>query len=93
MARLAGIPDAVVEQAKRILFKIENSAQKMPSPSSIAKEGEGAQQNQVQLGLFPQPEQWVIEKISQIDISKMTPLDALNCLNELKEKVRHLVTR
>lgn len=93
VARLAGIPDAVVAQAKRILFKIENSTQKMPSPSSIAKEGEGAQQNQVQLGLFPQPEQWVIEKISQIDISKMTPLDALNCLNELKEKVRHLATR
>ncbi len=42
---------------------------------------------QVQLNLFRQPETFIIEKLQQLDISKTTPIEALNYLNELKEKL------
>jgi len=44
----------------------------------------------VQLELFRRPEQAVIEKLQKLDISKMTPLDALNHLNELMERARDI---
>ena len=51
--------------------------------------GEGiAPKTQVQLNLFRRPDHLVIEKLQKLDISKMTPLEALNCLNELHEKAK-----
>ena len=37
----------------------------------------------IQLELFRRPESVVAERLEKLDISSMTPLDALNCLNEL----------
>ncbi|MBW2598379.1 MAG: hypothetical protein JRC55_07290, partial [Deltaproteobacteria bacterium] len=53
--------------------------------------GDGLTKGQVQLNLFSRPDQFVIEKLQKLDISKMTPLDALNCLDELKEKAKTVV--
>jgi len=44
-------------------------------------------QGLIQLDLFRKPEQVVVEKLRKMNISTMTPLDAINCLSELKEKV------
>ncbi|NQT68344.1 MAG: DNA mismatch repair protein MutS [Desulfobacteraceae bacterium] len=88
VARLAGIPDQVIQRAKKILYHIENSEQGIAG-STVLAAGEGvAPQAQVQLNLFRRPEHLVIEKLQKLDISKMTPLEALNCLNELHEKVK-----
>ena len=38
----------------------------------------------VQLGLFSDIENIIVEKLKNIEISTMTPLDALNCLSELR---------
>jgi DNA mismatch repair protein MutS len=45
----------------------------------------------VQLHLFSRPDHIIIDKLQKLDISKMTPLDALNCLNELQEKSKTVV--
>ena len=88
VARLAGIPDQVIQRAKKILYHIENSEQGIAS-SPVLAAGEGvAPKAQVQLNLFRRPEHLVIEKLQKLDISKMTPLEALNCLDELYEKVK-----
>ena len=88
VARLAGIPDQVIQRAKKILYHIENSEQGIAG-STVLAAGEGvAPQAQVQLNLFRRPEHLVIEKLQKLDISKMTPLEALNCLNELHEKAK-----
>jgi len=42
----------------------------------------------VQLDLFSKKETKLIEQLSDTDISKMTPLEALNFLNELQEKLK-----
>jgi len=57
----------------------------MAEDADILKKGE------VQLSLFSRSDQFVIEKLQKLDISKMTPLDALNCLDELKEKAKTVV--
>jgi DNA mismatch repair protein MutS len=91
VARLAGIPDRVIQRAKKILYRIENDKNSLKSTAFIAQDGDMLQKEQVQLNLFSGPDQFVIEKLQKIDISKMTPLDALNCLNELKEKAKTIV--
>ncbi len=88
VARLAGIPDQVIRRAKKILYHIENSENGIAG-SPVLASGEGvAPEAQVQLNLFRRPEHLVLEKLQKLDISKMTPLEALNCLNELYEKVK-----
>ncbi|PQP35857.1 DNA mismatch repair protein MutS [Desulfobacteraceae bacterium SEEP-SAG9] len=90
VSRLAGIPDQIVKRAKNILFKIENGDRTL-NHSPFFTEGEVAPKNgHVQLELFRRPEQVVIEKLQKLDISKMTPLDALNYLNELMERARNI---
>ena len=45
----------------------------------------------MQLNLFSRADHFIIEKLQKLDISKMTPLDALNYLNELQEKSKTIV--
>ena len=93
VARLAGIPEHVIKRAKKILYNIENRENKL-NGASIPPDRRQAgimddyDKQQVQLNLFRQPETFVIEKLQQLDISKITPIEALNCLNELKEKLK-----
>jgi DNA mismatch repair protein MutS len=91
VARLAGIPDGVIQRAKKILYSIENGEHALKPPALMAETGDGVKNGQVQLNLFSRPDQFVIEKLQKLDISKMTPLDALNCLDELKEKAKTVV--
>jgi hypothetical protein len=39
----------------------------------------------LQLDLFRQPDRQVIERLRKVDISRLTPLEALNLLNQLRE--------
>ncbi|MDL1969238.1 MAG: DNA mismatch repair protein MutS, partial [Deltaproteobacteria bacterium] len=95
VARLAGIPDKVIKRAKKILYNIENRENEL-NDSSIQPNRRQAgiigdhDKKQVQLNLFRQPETFLIEKLRQLDISKTTPVEALNYLNELKENIEKL---
>jgi DNA mismatch repair protein MutS len=82
VARLAGVPDPVIRRAKTILTKIENGDFGMTTASSSA--GGPAGKEQTQLHLFTTPAQSVIERIRYADLLKMTPIDAMNLLDELK---------
>ena len=92
VARLAGIPEKVITRAKKILFNIENGEHNIISLPVLTEELNDSTKEQVQLNLFRKPDQFVIEKLQKLDLSKMTPLDALNCLNELQEKAKTVVT-
>jgi DNA mismatch repair protein MutS len=87
VARLAGIPEYVIKRAKKILYNIENREDKLNGPSSIMDENYSSEDRQIQLNLFRQPETFVLEKLQQLDISKITPIEALNYLDELKKKL------
>jgi len=88
VARLAGIPEPVIKRAKKILYNIEQG-EFAGGPSAMrAVTQEKTRHGPVQLNLFHLPESRIVEKLNQADVSRMTPLDALNFLNELQEEAK-----
>lgn len=89
VARLAGIPETIVRRSKKILSNVENTGYPLgasqPEGTTEAPSGEGY----VQLSLFRPPEQVILDKLRDVDISSMTPLDAINYLHMLREKANH----
>ncbi len=90
VARLAGIPAEIIRRAKRILSRIESGEGNISGSSLLAQGEEDLKNGHVQLNLFQKPEYFVLENLQKIDITKMTPIDALNCLHELQEKAKDL---
>jgi DNA mismatch repair protein MutS len=91
VARLAGVPDTVIQRAKKILYNIENDEHGLKALPALGDGADLLKKGQVQLNLFSKTDQFIIEKLQKLDISKMTPLDALNYLNELQEKAKTIV--
>lgn len=88
VARLAGIPDKVIRRAKKVLSEIENRNQGANMRSLFAERSTDTVKEAVQLDIFSKPGHFLTEELRKLDISKMTPLDAINCLNELQEKAK-----
>ncbi|HEX2211172.1 MAG TPA: DNA mismatch repair protein MutS, partial [Longimicrobium sp.] len=80
VARLAGLPETVVDRARQILRELEEQS---------AGQGLAAPPPDVQLGLFeaglPHP---VVERLRALDVDGLTPLQALNLLAELKRAAK-----
>ncbi|MBU1712625.1 MAG: DNA mismatch repair protein MutS [Proteobacteria bacterium] len=87
VARLAGIPEKIIVRAKKILYKIENEHGVNGSPVFAGDEA-GSKKGHLQLNMFSKPEHFLVERLNKIDISKITPLDALYFLNEMQEKMK-----
>ncbi len=88
VARLAGIPAQVIQRAKRILYKIERGDYNSGKAPGLASGEMPTAKGPVQLDLFSRTENKLIEQLTKTDIARMTPLDALNFLNELQEKLK-----
>jgi DNA mismatch repair protein MutS len=88
VARLAGIPSAVILRAKKILYNIEQGEYDSIGSACLFRKEADVNRGPVQLDLFRKPENPVLDKLSNADISRMTPLEALNFLNELQEKLK-----
>ena len=86
VARLAGIPDKVIKRAKVILKCVEDGENSLKGLADREKQKQ--KKGPVQLHLFRSADQEVISKIKRMDINQMTPIDALNLLNEFKEKLK-----
>ncbi len=87
VARLAGIPDRVIQTAKSVLEKIEAGNNGNPHTGDRIAEGP-PEEAPVQLDLFDAPARRIIEDLQGLDISRMTPLDALNRLHELQRRTK-----
>jgi DNA mismatch repair protein MutS len=91
VARLAGIPGPVIQRAKKILYDIENDEHGLRRSFTLPEDVNASGKKHMQLHLFSKPDHFIIEQLQKLDISKMTPLDALNYLNELQEKSKTIV--
>lgn len=83
VARLAGIPGSVIDRAKAILTGIEDGEQPLTRTQKS-----GSTDRQIQLSLFGHREQEIVEALRQMDVNRMTPMDALNYLSDLVDKSR-----
>jgi DNA mismatch repair protein MutS len=88
VARLAGVPDIVIDNAKQILSRVEQNKNTPDSlPEKTQKKGKKKRKpHDNQLELFSHNEQTIRKALEKIDISSMTPLEAINVLNDLKQK-------
>jgi DNA mismatch repair protein MutS len=85
VARLAGVPRTVVKRAKKILAGIESGAHSAgPIPENGVDAGR-PEKEAVQLSLFNSPGNAVLTMLNRIDVTRLTPLEALNCLDRLCE--------
>jgi len=86
VARMAGIPKSIVSRANEILAELEKSHQKqsLTKPvSGLAEKREGYQLSFFQLD-DPVLKQ-IRDEIANTDIDNLTPVEALNKLNEIKK--------
>jgi DNA mismatch repair protein MutS len=86
VARMAGMPRSVVQRANEILEELEKSHQKqtLTKPvSELASTREGFQMSIFQLD-DPVLKQ-IRDEIKNLDIDNLTPIEALNKLNEIKK--------
>ena len=87
VARLAGIPGQVISRSKKILYRIEN---KDPDLTDVFSDKEAGKNGPQQMDLFGNKDHFFVEKLSKLDISKMTPLEALNYLNALRDEAKDI---
>jgi len=85
VARLAGLPREVLDRAKQILAELERAEfDESGKPAKVAGKGDG---KSPQMDLFAaHRDDGLAEEIAGLDIMGMTPIDALNMLNDLKKK-------
>ena len=88
VAKLAGVPDQVIRRAKEIAVKLTEN-----DMLNKAKESEEYIEDPQQLSFFDQiePQQQphpVILELRDVDLSHMTPIDAMNYLYELQERAK-----
>jgi DNA mismatch repair protein MutS len=88
VARLAGVPAQVLERAKEILKNIESGELNGVGEPVLARTGEPVDKEaSVQYSLFKTSQEVVISALKNLNLSNMTPLQALNELNALKELI------
>jgi len=81
VARLAGLPSAVVERAREILLQHERSEHK------LSEELTPGAAPPAQPPIFTPIDQKVVSAIRDADLDQLKPLDALNLLAELKKQL------
>lgn len=86
VAKLAGVPDEVIQKAQEILHSLE----KRGFETSDTEEKFSEALNQHEVSNTNLVTHLLYKEIESIEISSMTPLQALNTLAELKEKVKIL---
>ncbi|MCX7798681.1 MAG: DNA mismatch repair protein MutS [Melioribacter sp.] len=86
VAQMAGLPEFVTKKAKQILENLE-SKELTPYEIKKAKLAKMKYEDSYQINLFEFKDDELRKEILDISIENITPLEALNKLNELKKKI------
>lgn len=76
VAKLAGLPNSIINRAKEILNELETGSN---APAIIKEKND----NDMQMSLISN-DNAVVERLSEIDLNTLTPIEAINLLYELK---------
>jgi DNA mismatch repair protein MutS len=85
VAQLAGLPKAVVHRAEEVMSELENNGDVKVLPGVKPRPRQKTPQEQIPLFGQKSP---VADEILKLDISSMTPLEAITKLYELQRKVK-----
>ncbi len=82
VARLAGVPQRVLTRARQVL-RAHERAERHELAAELAPQTEP-----LQLTMFTPLSQRIVDRIEETDVNTLTPLQALNLLQELQEELR-----
>ena len=86
VAKLAGVPKTVVENAKKILKSLESQ-----TPVKVVKKQEAADEpEELQLSFTSGGKDNIIDKLKNIDVNTLTPIEAMTVLFELQKDANNL---
>jgi DNA mismatch repair protein MutS len=87
VARLAGLPEKVIDRAKEVLSNLEKGELDAMGMPKIATTRKGVPKLKIspQLSLFGQPDP-IRSELKELKIDRLTPLEAINILDGLKKK-------
>ena len=86
VARLAGLPRSVIERAREVLKRHEQSEHELSetlTPGAL----EGGNGDGGQGVMFTALDRAVIERLKQANLDELKPIEALNLLAELKKEI------
>src|SRR5271170_5445664 len=84
VAKLAGLPNEVIERAREVLAEHESAEQRVTE--QLASD-ELRPRPPAQLTIFTPLSQPVLDRLREVDLNRLTPLEALNLLAELKKEI------
>ena len=84
VAKLAGVPQVVTKRANEILKSLERKS----ILGSKAQEKENKQVASGQLDLYNYKLAEIAHELDKVDLNELTPIDALNTLVKMKEKMK-----
>lgn len=80
VAKLAGLPAALIKKAEQMLYQLENENRKTPKKKT--------QERQLQLfGSDPENEK-ILNEVKDLNLDQMTPIQAQKTLYEIKERIK-----
>jgi DNA mismatch repair protein MutS len=82
VAKLAGLPHEVIVRAREVLAEHENAERQVTGHLSP-----GMDRAPAQLTIFTPLSQPVLERLHEVDLDRLTPIEALNLLAELKKQI------
>ena len=84
VAKLAGLPSDVVTRAREVLAEHENAER---SAVKQLAHDETVAPGPMQLTIFTPLSQKIVDRIKETDLNRLSPLEALNLLHELKKQM------
>ncbi|HLX86652.1 MAG TPA: DNA mismatch repair protein MutS [Terriglobales bacterium] len=85
VAKLAGLPNEVVIRAREVLAEHESAERRLSD--HLTPGASTPPDRPTQLTIFTPLSQPVLEKLREVDLNRLTPLEALNLLAELKRQI------
>lgn len=87
VAKLAGVPDRVIERAKEILQELVSTAEKEKMAFRQLSFDEGFINYRPRETQSQPAAERLIEELEKVDVNILTPIEALNILNKLKSMI------
>jgi DNA mismatch repair protein MutS len=84
VAKLAGLPKTILERSKEILEELESTFQKEATGEHLSKHKTKEPDKD---SLFVQKHKSVLEKLGSTDVNNLTPIEAINLLNRIKNEI------
>ncbi len=90
VARMAGIPPEVIARAREVLTSLERGSARTTGDLVGADATIPAELKRMQLTLFEAEKHPVVDELERLDVTALTPIEALMKLDELQRKARRL---